>query len=229
MNCGPSANSRVATACGRRCPLGANRGPAPHLRGPGAARATGPRNRLPMTPLRHPASLHYPQPDGLHIKFTAEAYFGSLQRPLRDMGVVRPPGLPQDMSAARPSAAGPLACGGARIGTGRDDQEENPGGHWPRVTASISPESRVTGHLRGNAVKHVSQSCFELSIPAVLGVRRALVGPAAGRQGVADEHPVQISKFGLVRPVSASGSHRSPADARRTLITRDRLVMVVVR
>ena len=78
---------------------------------PGSApfRAQGPPAAKPVAP-RHPAGPHYPQPDGLHIKFTTKAYMRSLQRPLMRPG-------------RRPSTglAGKAACcgrGWTQIGAG---------------------------------------------------------------------------------------------------------------
>src|SRR5580704_19346536 len=63
----------------------------------GAAAASEPARA--RSPVRRPAGPRYPQPDGLHIKLTSEAYLGSLRCPLGGMAILpgaapRPRGRP---------------------------------------------------------------------------------------------------------------------------------------
>jgi hypothetical protein len=120
--------------------------------------------------VRRPAGPHYPQPDGLHIKLTSEAYLGSLRCPLG--GVVILPGQHRGREAVHRRVSSPMLNRDQGDGVGRKGQADGPGRQRPRFTASIPADIRAVGHERCNAVKHVFQARFELPLPPVLGESR---------------------------------------------------------
>src|SRR5580693_5172536 len=101
----------------------------------------------------------------LHQKLTWEAYIVHL---------TAWPSCPRSTSGARPFTAKVSRPRRDRIrvtaSAGKIRQTARR--QRPRFPASISPDIRIAGHERRNAVKHVFQARFELPLPPVLGESR---------------------------------------------------------